>query len=162
MPEHVDAAVITTDAPPGGPAVAASTTSLRRSAGVPRPRLGARYRRGSCRELRAGLLAYRRISAQSRKGITLNSIMSFPEIALIWLAVLFAAYVSGWVAHIMNRRTRNLPGVSYHAPTDPAAARIRSTQSPIPPSASRAPSTSTPPSLSVIACTEQGSLTNFS
>jgi len=42
--------------------------------------------------------------------------MSFPALLIIWLAVLFAAYVSGWVAHIMDRRTRNLSGVSYHAP----------------------------------------------
>jgi hypothetical protein len=43
-------------------------------------------------------------------------IMSFQSIALIWLAVLFGAYISGWVAHIIGRRTRNLSGVSYHAP----------------------------------------------
>jgi hypothetical protein len=42
--------------------------------------------------------------------------MSFQSIALIWLAVLFAAYVSGWVAHIMGRHTQHLPGVAYHAP----------------------------------------------
>ncbi len=29
--------------------------------------------------------------------------MSFQDILYIWLAVLFAAYISGWVAHIMGR-----------------------------------------------------------
>jgi hypothetical protein len=29
--------------------------------------------------------------------------MSFQDIVYIWLAVLFAAYISGWVAHIMGR-----------------------------------------------------------
>jgi hypothetical protein len=48
------------------------------------------------------------------------NIMSFPALLIIWLAVLFAAYVGGWVAHIMDRRTQNLPGVSYHAPTESA------------------------------------------
>jgi len=42
--------------------------------------------------------------------------MSFQSILYIWLAVLFAAYVSGWVAHIMDQHIRNLSGVSYHAP----------------------------------------------
>lgn len=46
--------------------------------------------------------------------------MSFPALLIIWLAVLFAAYLGGWVAHIMGRGTRNLSGVSYHAPTDHA------------------------------------------
>jgi len=41
--------------------------------------------------------------------------MSFTALLIIWLAVLFAAYLGGWVAHIMNRRTRNLPGVPYRA-----------------------------------------------
>ena len=44
--------------------------------------------------------------------------MSFQEILYIWLAVLFVAYLGGWVAHIMDRRTPNLPGVSYPAPTE--------------------------------------------
>jgi hypothetical protein len=39
--------------------------------------------------------------------------MSFPALLIIWLAVLFAAYVGGWIAHIMGRRTRSLSGVSY-------------------------------------------------
>lgn len=43
----------------------------------------------------------------------MNKIMSFQALALIWLAVLFVAYVSGWVVHIMDRRTRNLSDVSY-------------------------------------------------
>src|SRR5271165_1246511 len=55
--------------------------------------------------------------------------MSFQDILYIWLAVLFAAYVSGWVVHIMGPRTRNLSDVSYHAPTDPAAERIQSAHS---------------------------------
>jgi len=29
--------------------------------------------------------------------------MSFQDILYIWLGVLFAAYISGWVAHIMGR-----------------------------------------------------------
>jgi hypothetical protein len=29
--------------------------------------------------------------------------MSFQDILYIWLAVLFAAYISGWVVHIMGR-----------------------------------------------------------
>jgi peptidoglycan biosynthesis protein MviN/MurJ (putative lipid II flippase) len=58
-------------------------------------------------------LAYRRNSADWRKGITMN-IMSFQSILYIWLAILFVAYASGWVAHMTNRRTRNLSGVSYH------------------------------------------------
>jgi len=41
--------------------------------------------------------------------------MSFPQILYIWLAVLFAAYISGWVAHIMGRGARHLSGVSYLA-----------------------------------------------
>lgn len=42
--------------------------------------------------------------------------MSFQEILYIWLAVLFVAYVGGWVAHIMDRRAPNLSGVSLHIP----------------------------------------------
>jgi len=38
--------------------------------------------------------------------------MSFQQILYIWLAVLFAAYISGWVVHITNRRTRNLSGAA--------------------------------------------------
>lgn len=49
------------------------------------------------------------------------SIMSFQTMLYIWLALTFAAFVGGSVARIMDRRTRNLSGVSYHAPTDPAA-----------------------------------------
>ena len=30
------------------------------------------------------------------------SLMSFQDILYIWLAVLFAAYISGWVVHIMG------------------------------------------------------------
>ena len=41
--------------------------------------------------------------------------MSFQDILYIWLAVLFVAYASGWVAHIMGRGTRHLSGASYHA-----------------------------------------------
>ena len=41
--------------------------------------------------------------------------MPFGTIAYIWLAVLFAAYIGGSVAHIMYRRTRYLSGMSYHA-----------------------------------------------
>ena len=41
-----------------------------------------------------------------RKGITLH-IMSFQQILYIFLAVLFLAYASGWVAHIMDRRPHN-------------------------------------------------------
>jgi len=41
-----------------------------------------------------------------RKGITLH-IMSFQQILYIFLAVLFVAYASGWVAHIMDRRPHN-------------------------------------------------------
>ena len=37
-------------------------------------------------------------------------IMNFQSILYIWLAVLFAAYISGWVVHIMNRHARNLSG----------------------------------------------------
>ncbi len=29
--------------------------------------------------------------------------MSFQDVLYIWLAVLFVAYISGWVAHIMGR-----------------------------------------------------------
>jgi len=42
-------------------------------------------------------------------------IMSFPQILYIWLGVLFIAYASGWVAHIMGRGARHLSGVSYDA-----------------------------------------------
>jgi len=41
-----------------------------------------------------------------RKGINLH-IMSFQQILYIFLAVLFVAYASGWVAHIMDRRPHN-------------------------------------------------------
>ena len=41
--------------------------------------------------------------------------MSFQQILYIWLAVLFAAFISGAVAHIMDRRTQNLSGVPYRA-----------------------------------------------
>jgi len=44
------------------------------------------------------------------------NIMSFQSIAYIWLAVLFVAYIGGWIAHITDRRARNLSGVSYPAP----------------------------------------------
>jgi hypothetical protein len=38
--------------------------------------------------------------------------MSFQQILLIFLAVLFIAYISGSVVHVMQRRARNLSGVS--------------------------------------------------
>jgi hypothetical protein len=41
--------------------------------------------------------------------------MTFQDILYIWLGVLFVAYASGWVAHIMDRSARNLSGISYHA-----------------------------------------------
>lgn len=52
--------------------------------------------------------------------------MSFQQILYIWLAVLFAAYISGWIVHIIDRRIRNLSGVFYYAPADHAVERIRS------------------------------------
>ena len=42
--------------------------------------------------------------------------MSFQAILYIWLAVLFGAYISGWVVHIMGGSNRHLSGVSYHVP----------------------------------------------
>jgi len=57
--------------------------------------------------------------------------MSFPQILYIWLAVLFIAYASGWVAHIMGRGARHLSGVSYHAHGSPHRAN--------PPGMSRGP-----------------------
>jgi hypothetical protein len=39
--------------------------------------------------------------------------MSFQQILFIFLAVLFVAYISGSVVNVMQRRGRNLPGVSY-------------------------------------------------
>jgi hypothetical protein len=42
--------------------------------------------------------------------------MSFQEILYIWLAVLFGAYISGWVAHIMGGSSRHLLNVSCHVP----------------------------------------------
>ena len=53
------------------------------------------------------------------------SIMNFQAILYIWLGVLLAAYVSGWVAHIIGGSRQNLSGVSYYAPTDPGAEQIR-------------------------------------
>ena len=47
--------------------------------------------------------------------------MKFQDILIIWLAVLLAAYISGWVVHILGRRARNLSGVSYHAPAESVA-----------------------------------------
>jgi len=41
--------------------------------------------------------------------------MSFQEILYIWLAVIFIAYISGSVVHIVGRRTRNLSGAYYHS-----------------------------------------------
>jgi hypothetical protein len=38
--------------------------------------------------------------------------MSFQQILFIFLAVLFVAYISGSVFHVMQRRARNLSGVS--------------------------------------------------
>ena len=40
--------------------------------------------------------------------------MSFQYIIYIWFAVILVAYISGWVAHLMGPRTRNLSGVSCH------------------------------------------------
>ena len=42
----------------------------------------------------------------------MNSIMSFPALLIIWLAVLVVAYAGGWVAHIMDRRPGNLSGAA--------------------------------------------------
>jgi hypothetical protein len=53
-----------------------------------------------------GWLAHRGASVQLGKGHPLE-IMSFGQIAYIWLAVLFAAFVSGSVAGILDARTHN-------------------------------------------------------
>jgi len=41
--------------------------------------------------------------------------MSFQQILFIFVAVLFVAYISGSVVHVMQRRGRNLSDVSYRS-----------------------------------------------
>jgi hypothetical protein len=42
--------------------------------------------------------------------------MGFGTMLYIWLALTIVAFISGTVAHIMDRRTQHLSGMSYHAP----------------------------------------------